>query len=197
MLNDDQRLSRGDRRRDTKKRSGEKSLLQKWVRHAKEQNAILRVVSTYIISLFGLFSLYFIIDDTAMFTGFLKINAHATAFMVNLFGSNVSILGNEVFSDRYAIRIVDECTAIAPFIIFTAGVLAFPGLWKHKLIGLLFGFIALNVLNLARTTSLFYIGQAQPALMDVAHLMVWQGLMILASVGFWFIWISRSPHVQH
>ena len=53
------------------------------------------------------------------------------------------------------------------------------------------GIVVLSAINLVRTTSLFYIGMAFPSAMDIAHLLVWQSVMVVFAVTVWFLWMRR------
>jgi len=54
------------------------------------------------------------------------------------------------------------------------------------------GFVGLSAVNLVRITSLIYIGTTFPEALDVAHLLVWQSVMVIVSVMFWIVWIRRN-----
>ena len=149
------------------------------------------MVLVYLGSLIGLLVLYSLADGTTLLYRFLEYNAQATGFLAGALGADIQVIGNNVVSSSFAISIVDECTSLAPFAIFAAGILAVPATLSRKAAGIILGFVALGAINLARTTSLFYIGLVFPAAMDMAHLLVWQSVMVIASVGLWLAWIRQ------
>ena len=51
------------------------------------------------------------------------------------------------------------------------------------------GVFAVQVLNLARIVSLFYLGQWNPAWFEWAHLYVWQALIMLDALVVWLLWM--------
>ena len=51
------------------------------------------------------------------------------------------------------------------------------------------------MINQVRLVSLFYIGHWFPGSFQTAHLVVWQSLMIFATVILWLLWAAGSrPH---
>ena len=60
--------------------------------------------------------------------------------------------------------------------------------WTAKLIGVVGGLIAIQVINLIRIVSLFYIGIFFPNHFDDAHIFIWQSLVIVAGVALWVLW---------
>ena len=155
------------------------------------------VISSFVI-FFGAVAvfifLYSRLRATPSFDGFLRFTARVTAILLNLTGGGVVVKETLVSSPRFAFQIVDLCTAIMPMMIFTAAVLAFPSRIKDKGLGLLIGLAGIFVVNQLRLVSLFYIGSYVPGIFDTTHLLVWQSLMILASIGFWLLWAYKYVH---
>jgi len=58
------------------------------------------------------------------------------------------------------------------------------------------GLLAIGGLNLVRLVSLFYVGTYMPQHLDVAHLVVWQGVMVLSVVVLWLYWVQRSARAR-
>jgi len=96
-----------------------------------------------------------------------------------------------VSSPRFAVTIYNGCNGLITSLIFIAGVLAFPARTTAKLIGVAGGLLAIQVVNLVRIVSLFYIGIFLPDWFNDAHIFVWQSLVILAGVALWVIWANR------
>ncbi|MDR0248034.1 MAG: exosortase H, partial [Burkholderiales bacterium] len=70
---------------------------------------------------------------------------------------------------------------------------AFPAPWKHKILGVLSGFVAVQALNVVRVISLFYLGQWNETAFEWAHLYVWQALIMLDVLIVFLIWIRLLP----
>jgi exosortase/archaeosortase family protein len=53
--------------------------------------------------------------------------------------------------------------------------------------------VAIQVLNLARIVSLFYLGQWDMKWFEWAHLYLWQALIMLDALIVWMLWIRALP----
>ena len=78
-------------------------------------------------------------------------------------------------------------------IVLVAAILAFPASWKHRLIGLGAGIVAVQGLNVIRVISLFYLGQWNLDVFEWAHLYVWQALIMLDVLIVWLVWVRTLP----
>jgi exosortase H (IPTLxxWG-CTERM-specific) len=112
-----------------------------------------------------------------------------------LFDRNVVAEGIVIRSleNGFAVAIAPGCDGIEAVIILVAAVLAFPSPWKHKLVGIGIGFIAIQALNLVRIISLFYMGQWSQVAFDWFHLYLWQALIVLDALAVWLIWLRYLP----
>jgi len=117
--------------------------------------------------------------------------ARVSGVILNLFGESATVAGCLVSSPRFAVTIYNGCNGLITSLIFVAGVLAFPARPVAKLIGVAGGLLVIQVINMARIVSLFYIGIFLPDLFNDAHIFVWQSLVILAGVALWVIWANR------
>ena len=126
---------------------------------------------------------------------FTEMIAHISAWIVQLFDSDVISQGI-LLQDRktgFAVSIESGCNGIEAALVLIAAVLAYPAPWKHKLIGLIAGLLAIQVLNLVRIISLFYLGQWNQQAFEWAHLYVWQGLIMLDALIVFLIWLKTIP----
>ena len=84
--------------------------------------------------------------------------ARVSGFVLHLMGEDITINGCVLRSPRFAVTIYNGCNGLITSLIFVSGVLAFPSRWSAKLIGVVGGLLAIQVINLVRILSLFYIG---------------------------------------
>ena len=84
------------------------------------------------------------------------------------------------------------CNGVWATIIFVSAVLAFPSRFSVKAWGVLLGFCAIFVINLARVISLYYIVLYYPKAFEGAHIYVWQSVVIGAAVLLWLFWAQRA-----
>lgn len=157
---------------------------------------MVRFFFLFVALLTGLFALRIttVVRDhvTLPFTGLL---ADMSAFVIMLFDKNVHAEGVIIRSleNGFAVAIAPGCDGIEAVIILVSAVLAFPSPWKHKLVGILIGFIAIQALNLVRIISLFYMGQWSQTWFDWFHLYLWQALIVLDALAVWLIWLRYLP----
>ncbi len=115
--------------------------------------------------------------------------------LVSIFDADVLTYGKIIqsTSNGFSISIERGCNGIEAMIVLTAAILAFPAPWRHRLVGLLLGFVAIQGLNLVRIISLFYLGQWNMTAFEWFHLYIWQALIILDALVVWLIWLKYLP----
>jgi exosortase H (IPTLxxWG-CTERM-specific) len=89
----------------------------------------------------------------------------------------------------------DGCNAVNVTILLWSAMLAFPAVWKQKAVGLLAGSLIIQVLNIVRFISLYYIGLYSMSWFDFAHAYLWESLLILDTMVVFWLWVhmvSRS-----
>ncbi len=89
----------------------------------------------------------------------------------------------------FGYKIYYHCTGLVPAGLLAVGILAFPTRLRPKLVGMTIGVPLVLFLNLIRLVSLFYIGVNHPHAFNVAHTVVWEGVLLSFIVGFWLWWL--------
>lgn len=145
----------------------------------------------FIILLTFLEGVYLLTDQTEAVVMFARTTAQLTAIVLSGLGEAVQLDGVFLYSPLLNMRIVAECTAVTPTMVFAAAVIAFPSSISVKLKGLLLGVLALYLINLVRVVSLYYIGTHAPNQAEFAHVVVWQSVMVLIAIGLWSLWAAR------
>ncbi len=117
------------------------------------------------------------------------------AGIVKVFDAHVIAQGSVLRSvdNGFAVSIEAGCNGVEATIVLIAAILAFPASWKHKLIGLFVGIVAVQGLNIVRVISLFYLGQWNFDAFEWAHLYVWQALIMLDVMVVWLLWVRMLP----
>ncbi|MGB4336235.1 MAG: exosortase H [Chromatiaceae bacterium] len=121
--------------------------------------------------------------------------AAVSASLVLLFDANVvseGIVLRDV-TNGFAVAIQAGCNGVEATIVLVAAMLAFPSPWKHKLWGILIGFLLVQALNLIRIISLFYIGQWNMQVFEWMHLYLWQALIMLDVLIIFLVWLRYLP----
>jgi exosortase H (IPTLxxWG-CTERM-specific) len=122
---------------------------------------------------------------------FTAVVAKVGGFAARLFGEPTVMHGTTIASPRFSVNIRNGCNGLETIFIFAAAVLAFPAPWKAKWIGLFAGFFLIQLVNIVRIVSLFYIGIHFPKLFEESHTVLWQIGVILSGVVLWIIWADR------
>jgi exosortase H (IPTLxxWG-CTERM-specific) len=86
----------------------------------------------------------------------------------------------------------DGCNGVNVTILLWAAVLAFPAPWRMKAVGLAAGSLAIQVLNIVRFISLFYIGQYSASWFEFAHGYLWETLLMLDTMVVFWVWVRRA-----
>ena len=124
--------------------------------------------------------------------------ARICAGLVTWFDSTATAAGKVLWNAQtgFGVSIEPGCNGIEACIVLFAAIMAFPASWRHKLVGLVAGFVAVQALNVVRVISLFYLGQWDMDVFDFAHEYLWQALIMLDVLVVWLLWVragSKSP----
>ena len=159
-----------------------------WRRNRKE----IQFLVLFVVLLgagFTLISVHWVNDHVIEpFTGGI---ARASGATLNLLGQHVAMQGTVIRSSRFAVNIRNGCNGVEAMLIFVAAVLAFPSSWRSRLVGLVLGIAAIQVVNLVRVIALYLTGVYFPKLFDASHTVVWQSIVILFGVLLWILWANR------
>ena len=79
----------------------------------------------------------------------------------------------------FAVSIEAGCNGVEATIVLVAAVVAFPASWRARFIAINLGFLAIQVMNLARIISLFYLGNWNMEVFSWIHLYLWPALIML------------------
>jgi exosortase H (IPTLxxWG-CTERM-specific) len=124
--------------------------------------------------------------------------AGISSSLVTLFDGNVVATGKVIrsTSNNFAVSIEAGCNGVEATLVLIAAMLAFPAPWQHRVLGIVLGVLAVQLLNVLRVISLFYLGQWNRQVFEWAHLYVWQALIMLDVLVVWLIWVRRVPRVD-
>ena len=124
-----------------------------------------------------------------------------TAWLVALSALVVRLLGGHAAAQSdilrnpatgFSIRVLDTCNASNVTVLLWAAILAFPAPWRDKAKGLVAGTAAIHALNLLRIVSLFYLGQVSQKWFEIAHLYVWESLIVLFTLVVFWVWVQHT-----
>lgn len=121
--------------------------------------------------------------------------ASLSASIIRPFDQNVANTGRVLqnTASGFGVSIESGCNGVEAAIFLIAAIFAFRAPWPHKLAGAAAGVCTIQLLNLVRIISLFYLGQWNRALFEWAHLYLWQVLIMVDVLAVWLLWLRWVP----
>jgi len=145
--------------------------------------------------MFGFFAVvsevvyYAVALDSRGFESYLRVLASISGWVLNLFGSGVTVAGTQIAGSDFAVAVAQGCDAIQVCSLLAAAVLAFPVSWPARMRGFAIGIVTLQVLNILRIVTLYWIGAAYFDYFKTAHEMVWPTVLIVSTISLWILWV--------
>jgi exosortase H (IPTLxxWG-CTERM-specific) len=111
--------------------------------------------------------------------------------LMQIVDPTVMVQGSDIRNSQtgYAVSIKSGCNGVEAAMILAAAMLAYPAPWLKKLSGMVIGVLAIQILNIVRIISLYYLGAWSQKALDIAHLYIWPGLIILDALVIFLLWI--------
>jgi exosortase H (IPTLxxWG-CTERM-specific) len=119
---------------------------------------------------------------------FTEVISRGAAGLLSVFERGVSAEGTVMRSSRFALDVRNGCNGVEAVILLAAAIFAFPATLRSRLIGIVAATVAIELLNLVRLSSLFWLGEHYRHIFDVFHIAVWQSLIILAAISIFILW---------
>ena len=141
-----------------------------------------RFVTLFILLLVALFTLEMLVPvQEHVILPFTELLARLSAAIILPFDDSAIAYGKILqFKDTgFAVSIEAGCNGVEATIVLIAAVVAFPANWRARLLAIGLGFIAIQVMNLARIISLFYLGNWDMEFFSWIHLYLWPALIML------------------
>ena len=104
----------------------------------------------------------------------------------------VSIDGVIISAQGFSVRVIRECTVVGPVLVMGVGIFSYPASFRRNAWGVVWGALIMLLVNQIRMASLFFIGIKFPLLLEVAHLVIWQGILIAIGIVIWLIWVEKA-----
>ncbi len=114
-----------------------------------------------------------------------------STWVLRAIGEPARSLGTQIHAPGFAVDVKNGCNGVEAMLILVAAVLAFPAAWRQRLLGLAAGVAVIQVLNLVRVVSLFWLGVHRRDVFETFHTAVWQTVLILVAVGIFLLWSRR------
>jgi exosortase H (IPTLxxWG-CTERM-specific) len=119
--------------------------------------------------------------------------ASVSGAILRALGEPAAVVGTTISGGGFSVDIENGCNGIETALLFVSAVLAFPAPWRARLTGAAGGLFAIEVVNLVRVVSLYWIGRHHHALFQSSHTVLWQSLVVLFGILLFFLWAARQP----
>lgn len=161
--------------------------------------SILRFVITYVLlmgAFFLLLGLKPVQDVVDINGGYSNAIVFMTAKILGLLGVTSTVQGSVIHLPSISLDVEFGCNGLEAVMIYSVAVLTFPATWKNRLLGIVAGFLVIQVLNLIRIVALAYAGVYHRDLFDLIHLYVAQGVMIAVALATFVLYLTYMSHGQ-
>ena len=149
-----------------------------------------------------MFTLYFCVFFALDFTPYVQrhLISHWTDFLAVISGALITLVHPGVFvidnkiingASGIGVTILAGCNAVEACGLLIAAMFSFPTYWKSRLSGALIGSAAVQVVNLMRIVSLFYLAQMNDSIFEFAHRFLWQVFIMLDVLVVWLFWVRH------
>jgi len=118
--------------------------------------------------------------------------ANVAGLIIGAMEPGVRINGTIISSPCFAVDIKNGCNGLEATFFVLAAVIAFPAVWRDRIIGIIIGAVLIQFANMARVVTLFLIGCHRREWFETFHLAVWQTVIFALAVGFFIFWSRRS-----
>lgn len=126
---------------------------------------------------------------------YVNLTAWIASLISKLLYPSATAINGIINSENTSLQVAFGCDGTDQFIVFIAGVLAFPTDWNQKWKGLIKGLALLYFLNLFRIVGLLHIIISNTEQFDFFHEVVFPALFIFLSVAFWIYWLKNLKRV--
>lgn len=157
----------------------------------------------FAITYFALMGSFFLLIGLKPVQNVIDLNGLYTKGVVILTSKILEVLtipstyqGSVIKLPSIALDVRFGCNGLEAVMIYSVAVIAFPASWKDKLMGILGGFLVIQVINILRISSLAYSAIHFKNLFEYIHIYIAQGMMIAVSLGVFFIYLNYAKASQ-
>ena len=154
-----------------------------------------KFILTYIL-LMGLFLLIIglepikkVIDINGLYTNLI---VYFSALLIEPFGIVEGVNGSIINLKGLSLDVRFGCNGLEAFLIYTVAILSFPATLARKAIGVVAGFLVLQILNVLRIAGLGLSGIYLKDYFHYIHIYVAQGMMIAVALVLFLVWLNYA-----
>ena len=128
--------------------------------------------------------------------GYLEANAWLAHANLHGMGQPTHVSEVTIQSPQFTMAIRRGCDAVEPTWLLCAAMISFPAPFPHKLMGMLTAIVLLQILNLVRIVTLYWIGIHLPGLFNSAHMELWPTAFIVVAIVLFVAWKETSHRLE-
>ena len=147
------------------------------------------VLMTLFFLLIALEPIQNVIDLNGLYT---KAIIFITAKILDIMGILCTCQGSVITISGISLDVKFGCNGLEAVMIYTVGIISFPATWKKKLLGIVAGFIVIQIINIIRIVTLAYSCIYFKTLFEYIHIYIAQGMMIAVALGIYLLWIGYA-----
>jgi exosortase H (IPTLxxWG-CTERM-specific) len=118
--------------------------------------------------------------------------ADAAGVVLTVMHQHVVLNGTVIASPCFSVNIQNGCNGVETVLFLLAAVLAFPATAAQKAIASAAGILLIQIINLVRVVTLYWIGCHKPEWFASFHLAIWQTIVFATAVLFFAAWSRRA-----
>jgi exosortase H (IPTLxxWG-CTERM-specific) len=131
--------------------------------------------------------------DKNLVVPYTEFLARLSAWVLILLGFSVASVGTMLTQSHFAVDIRRGCDGLVATMLLIAACLAYPLIWRERLLACFYGYTIIFGLNLLRIIGLFYLGvSGHRQTFEFFHTYVAQFVVIAVTMIFWVYWIGRE-----
>jgi exosortase H (IPTLxxWG-CTERM-specific) len=147
------------------------------------------VLMTLFFLLIALEPIQSVIDLNGLYT---KAIVSITTKILDIMGMLCTCQGSVITISGIGLDIKFGCNGLEAVMIYSVGILSFPATWKKRLLGIIAGFIVIQIINIIRIVALAYSCIYFKTLFEYIHIYIAQGMMIAVALGIYLLWIGYA-----
>lgn len=178
------------------RKKAEPSLKAEWQAWYASKSPIFRFGLTFGLALAFFYTLVSLPFFDRMLYGYLEANAWLANAILRGLGQPTHVSEVTIQSPQFTMAIRRGCDAVEPTWLLCAAMIAFPAPWRHKLLGMLVATVLLQLLNLIRIITLYWIGIHLHDFFNTAHLELWPTAFIVVAITFFVLWKESSQRLE-
>ncbi len=118
-----------------------------------------------------------------------------TQWWVDTFSIPVKMVGDTIHLDNgFDIWILNNCNGMEPYVLYVAGILAYPNTWYQKGLWIVYGYLFVLLLNTVRIDVVVYVTMLDKTYFELIHDFIGRVIMLFLTLGLfvYYSWLTEK-----